>query len=509
MARSCTHTLLLRALLLASAAPNAAVGDTYKNCTSADVWAKETQSFDLSGCAHLNLTAFTVDAEAFALALSVTGNSLESLRLVNNGIRADGASKLADALADHASLTKIHLDLNNISSGADSIARALYGNTVLKDLTISRADIRNPGAVAISEMLRNNGAISRLNLEMNDISIPGLAALGGALQENTALRSLHIGINPVFENGAAQLAKALKKNTALQELNLRYSGIQDGGAVALAGALQQNRVLRDLDVWYNVIGDAGAASLGHMLKLNKGLVRLNMWHNNLTDTGVQSLARGLAKNRHLQSLHLGRNELLTDASAVHMQKTLSVNEKLSFLDFGVGHTQIDAQFETPLTVACDCNRQLGAATRGLANGDAKIATLRRETAECRTLALKQMPLRVSIKEMMRKQGIDPEAKKKEAAERRKDLEKLKKDMETLTPEMQQEVRRITGEYKQYLDKAKKDGATAEQLAKPQFVDEVVSKAKGEEAPGQPQKKWRATREQQEKKRAQKASKEEL
>ena len=159
---------------------------------------------------------------------------------------------------------------------------------------------------------------------------------------------------------------------------------------------------------------------------------------------------------------------------------------------------------TPLTVACDCNRQLGSATRGLANGDAKIATLRRETAECRTLALKQMPLRVSIKDMMRKQGIDPDAKKKEAAERRKDLEKLKKDMETLTPEMQQEVRRLAGEYKKYLDKAKKDGATAEQV-KP----EVEKIRKGEEAPGQPQKKWRATREQQEKKRAQKASKEEL
>ena len=416
----------------------------HKTCLHADVWNRATGSYNLSECSVLNATSVAVDAKALSVALMTQGTELVSLRLVSNEVGADGMRVLAGALAEHRSLQLLHIELNNLSSdGAEVIVRALRNNRVLTSLTISRCDLRDGGAVGIAELLRGNSVLTELNLEMNDISPPGVAALAGALQDNDALRSLSIGINPIFPAGAAQLAKALRTNTVLQKLNVRYSGLQDGGMVSLAHALQENRVLRDLDVWANAIGDVGVAAMGHMLKENDALERLNLWENNISDVGIEALLKGLTSVKtRLRSVHLGRNTAITDASAVALQRVMYANEALTLIDFGIGGTAVEKHFELPLLKACECNELLRGHVVGLTDGTEEARAQRRAAADCRKEALKKMPLRVSVKEMMRAQGVDISEQRKSIAEKAKRIEDFNRKLEALDPEERREARRM-------------------------------------------------------------------
>ena len=527
----------LFAMLVATAGYVQAVRSVYKNCTHDDVYDTPTASYDLTGCANLNATGVMVDTVALARALQDSGAELESLRLVGNQLEPEEVATIADALGEHAALTNLHIGLNNVSTvGAEALGSALTNNTVVKKLSLSRTDMRNAGALAMSEMLRRNSALQDVNLEMNDITTAGISAISGALMENTVLHTLHIGLNPIFPAGASQIAKALRKNHALRVLNLRYGGLQDGGTVAIASALQENHHLRELDLWFNTVGDAGAAALGHMLKLNKGLTRLNLWDNQLSDVSIGSLAEGLAENRMCQQLHIGRNENITDGAAVHLQKALYVNEGLLFIDFGTGNTQVGEQFEKPLLKACKCNQQMRkAASEALVEDEQAIERIRAVAAQCRNDALQKVPMRISIKDMMRAQGIDPEERRKQAIEAAKNLDKLQKEMEKLSPEDRKEVQRLFNERKKMREE-KMQGAQREArvpINSPHLqhqrrleeqrmqqqkgavdaeVDQAFGKANGD-APSPPptKKKYRATREQQErnKKKREQSAKEEL
>lgn len=534
---------LLRCLLLFLVASAPSVARTvHKNCTWFDTWDNETSSFDLSGCIGFNATGIVVNVTALSLALRTTGAEMMSLRLVSNGIDEDGAQTLADALESHTSITNLHMHMNDLSStGATAIARALHDNVALTRLTLSRCNIRDLGAVAVSEMLRINGVITSVDLEYNDIATPGIAAISGALQENNVLQSLKIGINPIFPAGAAQLAKALRKNTALKELNVRYSGVQDGGMVALSQALQENRVLRDLDVWFNAIGDPGVAAIGHALKANDALTRLNLWDNNISDVGIESLAAGLlAGNSQLESLHLGRNEEVGDASVVHLQRVMYENEALTFIDFGVGNTQVGPTFEAPLMKACRCNKLLQEDMKTLWADYGKLESSRTAAAQCRKEALAKVPMRVSIKEMLKSQGLDPATRKANLKKQADEMDRLVKEYQKLPPDQQAELKRMlrevqeknkrkaneTGQprqeevkvkvnspHQEHLNKLKK--AKADDSDKAQADTEAVDRAFGKTAhktassderghPEQtPRKKRRATRQQQEERRKKK------
>jgi Ran GTPase-activating protein (RanGAP) involved in mRNA processing and transport len=552
-----TSTRVFASLLLSSVALTRGAEITFNEsdtCTSATSWRQETLSYDLSGCALFNATAVQVDVAALAAALGSTGSGLQALRLAHNGIDEHSVAVLAGALLDHASLTDLHLHMNDLSaSGAAAIAGALRDNTMLTQLRLTQCNLRNEGAMAIAELLRENTVITDVNLEYNDIATPGMAAIGGALQENDVLRSLQVGVNPIFPAGAAQLANGLRKNKALEVLNVRYSGIQDGGMVVLANALRENRVLRELDVWYNAIGDAGVAAMGHTLKENGVLKRLNLWHNNISDVGVEALAAGLnAGTARLESLHLGRNAEVGDASAVALQRVLYTDESLTFIDFGVGHTQVGDTFEKPLNAACRCNGQLRKELRDLPAAGLNEADKneleddsKRYAADCRAKALAKVPMRMSIKELMKANGVDREAQRKAAEEQAEQLSKLVEEIEKLPPKQRDEVKRKIWERREEIKKQQMEKQAAAEPNKQELKVDVnglnsphyehlkrvqaekaqteadeaeVNQAFGasKEAPageeGEPPKKRRATREQQEarrRKRAEQAAKEEL
>lgn len=424
-----TSARLFASVLLAGLAHTAA-----EHCAPDETWREETLSYDLSGCSIFNATSVPVNMSALVLALDTT-EDLTTLRLVNNRLGPDEFGVLAGALADHVSLTHLQINQNIVAeNGAAALAAALSDNTVLTHLKLIQCDLRNEGAIAIGELLRNNSALVDVNIEFNDIATAGMTAIGGALQENNVLRSLNLGVNPIFPAGAVKLANGLRRNTALEVLNVRYCGIQDNGMVAIANALGENRVLRDLDVWYNAIGDTGVAAMGHTLKENAVLKRLNFWHNNITDLGVAELATGLGMgNARLESLHLGRNGQIGDASAVSLQRVMYSDESLKFIDFGQGGTGVGETFEKPLMQACKCNERLQVELKETPTGGFADES-RSWAADCRSKALAQVPMRVSIKEMMKAQGFDRDKFRKEQQDTLDNVKRLRAEIDKLPAE---------------------------------------------------------------------------
>ncbi|CAF1669056.1 unnamed protein product [Adineta ricciae] len=79
---------------------------------------------------------------------------------LKNGIRAQGAQHIANALRTNTTLTTLHLDENEIGAqGAQRIADALRTNTTLTNLNLSGNRIGAGGTQHIADALRTNTVI--------------------------------------------------------------------------------------------------------------------------------------------------------------------------------------------------------------------------------------------------------------------------------------------------------------------------------------------------------------
>lgn len=171
------------------------------------------------------------------------------------------------------------LKLNNSTlgpRGAIALARALRGNTELRELKLERCGLGAQGAAALASVLAST-KIEKLDLEANAIGLEGAVAIAQALP-------------------AAQVS----------EIDLEDNAILDGGAIALAEALAESRSmpLVSLDIENNAIGDAGIAALAGALRKNAGLEELDLHGNQVGPKALRALASALVANRKLTRLSL-------------------------------------------------------------------------------------------------------------------------------------------------------------------------------------------------------------
>ncbi|MFH1462053.1 MAG: BTB/POZ domain-containing protein [bacterium] len=234
--------------------------------------------------------------------------TLTSLNLSRNGIRAEGAQAIADALKENNTLTSLNLEHNEIGAdGVQALADALKENRTLTSLNLSRNGIRAEGAQAIADALKVNNTLTSLNLEHNRIGAAGARALADALKENSALTSLNLEGNEIGDEGALALADALKVNRTLTSLNLGRNGIGDEGALAIADALKENNTLTSLNLGSNGIHAEGAQALADALRVNTTLTSLDLSYNRIGDAGVLAVEQinfYLDRNRSITPLKL-------------------------------------------------------------------------------------------------------------------------------------------------------------------------------------------------------------
>lgn len=107
-------------------------------------------------------------------------------------------------------------------------------------ISITDADIGNPGALLFAEAMSPLSGLRTVNLGGNRIGDEGAVALADVLHKHPNLQVLTLAYNRIGDLGAMHLARALEKHPGLRLLSLEGNCISDSGASQLMGALSIN-----------------------------------------------------------------------------------------------------------------------------------------------------------------------------------------------------------------------------------------------------------------------------
>ena len=168
----------------------------------------------------LDLSEFYFSTEAVGLIADWAKTVLFEIRLAlgNDGITADGAALLSDALFAN-NITHLDLSYNYLEDcGVQALAAGLSSNTSLRSLNLAAVNMRNAGIEAIVGVLDTHPALERLVLNYSEFDDHGAAALAAALGRNRRLSHLSIVECDFSVVGLTCLANALGKNTSLKFL---------------------------------------------------------------------------------------------------------------------------------------------------------------------------------------------------------------------------------------------------------------------------------------------------
>ncbi|XP_051763850.1 NACHT, LRR and PYD domains-containing protein 12-like isoform X22 [Ctenopharyngodon idella] len=248
-----------------------------------------------------------------ALASALRSNSLlRELDLTGNIIGGGGLTLLSDGLKDpHCKLEKLWLfDCNITAEGCAALASALRSNSHLRELNLSGNIIGDGGLTLLSDGLKDpHCKLEKLRLWGCNITAEGCAVLASALRSNSHLRELDLTDNKIGGGGLTLLSDGLKDpHCKLEKLRLEDCNITAEGCAALASALRSNSHLRELDLTDNIIGGGGLTLLSDGLKdPHCKLEKLRLEDCNITAEGCAALASALRSNSHLRELDLTDN----------------------------------------------------------------------------------------------------------------------------------------------------------------------------------------------------------
>ena len=155
----------------------------------------------------------------------------------------------ADAIKTNRALTKLNMSGNNFyaTEAGKALGDMLAVNTVLKELDLSKCNMKNPASVkAFSAGLGAIRALSFLNIKDNKIDDEGKTAIGSALRQS---------------NVQFLICDEWSITQETDELNLSSKELKTADAVLLGGILCNNSVLTSLNVSGNKLNAEGATHI--------------------------------------------------------------------------------------------------------------------------------------------------------------------------------------------------------------------------------------------------------
>ncbi|KAG7370502.1 leucine rich repeat LRR-containing protein [Nitzschia inconspicua] len=201
------------------------------------------------------------------------------------------------------SLTKLQLDLIDLTFSISMLRRGLQDNESLTCLITSRCGLEDD---ALSELLRHLPIqLEELRIFGNKCRSKGLSALTEILSNRDARLQLldisyqHVGPNEEFD--VQFLAAAIRKNTTLKTLDLDNDSLDDGHLTHIVAALTKNRTLEELMLNHNKITGTGVAMLASKFGEMKGLKKISMY-SNVFDATITNTAAGAAASSKNTSL---------------------------------------------------------------------------------------------------------------------------------------------------------------------------------------------------------------
>ncbi|MFC6020769.1 gala protein [Plantactinospora solaniradicis] len=224
------------------------------------------------------------------------------------------------------------LDLCKQGLGSVQTARivsAAVDSPVVRHLLLGTNGLGADGARAVADALRPGHRVETLYLGCNRIDPTGVEALADRIARDDTVRALWLKRNPIGDDGVARLADALAANSTIRTLDLVNVGMSGRGLAVLAevlaarkqklqrlflggngfgpdavptlGVLVHEAGIREVYLSANHLGDAGAAALA---VLADGVeMTFGLGGNGISPVGVAALARHLGT---WQSLDLAR-----------------------------------------------------------------------------------------------------------------------------------------------------------------------------------------------------------
>lgn len=158
-----------------------------------------------------------------------------------------------------------------------TISKALWDNTTLISLDMSRCGITDDIGVAIAEMLEHNTTLQKLELANNKLGPNSCIAIGKALTINKTLINLNLEDNPLTItsteeddiNGVRSLIKSLPDNHSLRILNMTNCRLGSESGSLLVEYFPKNDTLVTLDVINNRITIGDLQTITSHLEENK------------------------------------------------------------------------------------------------------------------------------------------------------------------------------------------------------------------------------------------------
>jgi hypothetical protein len=173
-----------------------------------------------------------VGCRQIASALRATGaeSSLRRLNLEQNKIGDTGIDQLCRAVRAVPSLTILKLGKNHFGlQGLRSIALLLRNSpTCLKSLDLRSNNVGNQGATILADALAENRSLLYLYLNRNNLGNRGVARLATALKHNQHLRTLDLQHNFFGDIGAAFFVQTLAHdNDSFVKLKIRHTAVSE------------------------------------------------------------------------------------------------------------------------------------------------------------------------------------------------------------------------------------------------------------------------------------------
>jgi len=262
---------------------------------------------------HLTRPANVKTEVATVLCKALSSNmQLVTLDLSNTDLGPKAVEMLNQILKSNTSLKTLKLVATGLGESGADLAETLRVNKSLATVDLSHNDIGDNGGRKIARALAENMSISKLSL--NDVQLSKVGPFFKALQNNLVLRDLSLRGNRLGADGAAALAKLIKLNTTLRSLDVSNCQLGALGAKWLAKNLQTNTTLTTLKLASNNMGPSGVKVVLTALATSK-VSTLDISDNNLGLKGDQPILRLLKKNNFLTEVVVGGNGFSPTAEA--------------------------------------------------------------------------------------------------------------------------------------------------------------------------------------------------
>jgi hypothetical protein len=191
--------------------------------------------------------------------------TLTKLELSCCNLGRDEARLLRLALCNIPSLQSLVLTYGTLAAGLTELAPALYRNTSIKVLDISKNNLIDmQSAEILRDILRHNKTMTALNLSANFFGriVGAVECITEGMGGNSTLLKIDLSSCEMGDRGVSILAQNLgSRNTTLQKLTLYENDITSTGVGVLLETMKKNNnSITDLDLQLNPYWELGSNS---------------------------------------------------------------------------------------------------------------------------------------------------------------------------------------------------------------------------------------------------------